>query len=69
MSLNLNSMHELHLYFTITQAHSEALVIHLLSDAYRARSLKFTASGALMFPPLRARKPYGQRSPSNTLKC
>lgn len=45
-------MHELHLYFTITQVHSEALVICLLSDAYRARSLKFTASGALMLPPL-----------------
>lgn len=40
MSLNLDSMHELHPYSTITQAHSEALVIHLWSDAYRARSLK-----------------------------
>lgn len=45
-------MYDLHLYFTITQAHSKALVICLLSDAYRARSLKFTAIGALMPPPL-----------------
>lgn len=42
--------------FTTTQAHSEALVIHLLSDAYRVRSLKFTDSGALMLPSVYARK-------------
>lgn len=62
-------MHDLHLYFTVTQAHSEALVIDLLLNPYGARSLKFTASGALILPPVYARKPQCQRSPSNTLKC
>lgn len=69
MSLNFDSMHELHLYLTITLAHSEALVIDLLSEPYRARSVKFTASGTLILPPVYARKLQCQRSPSNTSKC